>query len=355
MQMVRWSLMLVLVVGACSDDGAAGATATGPTTGAESGSAQSTSSDGTDTDVSGLGEPLRLHHIQALGTHNSYHLDPGVAILPWQYSHRPLDEQLAIGVRQFELDVYRDSEGAFEVYHVAQLDAESNCPRLADCLGALSSWSAANPHHHPFVVMIEPKDGVDAAGADAFLDALEAEVSAIWPDERILRPELVARDHGSLRAGLQAEGWPEIDDVRGTALFVLHTGGPLRDALVARGPSGSVLFPDAMGDLEADHAAFHSMNDPIDGGEAIRAAVGAGHLVRTRADADNVEPSAGDGTRRDAALASGAHFVSTDWPEPADSGYVVEIPGGTPSRCNPLSAPEGCTSPAIEDPTSVGG
>ena len=45
---------------------------------------------------------------------------------------------------------------------------------------------------------------------------------------------------------------------------------------------------------------------------------------------------------RDAAIASGAQFVSTDYPVPDPdfgTGYMVAIPDGMPARCNPISAP----------------
>ena len=41
-----------------------------------------------------MDDTLRMNHLQGLGTHNSYHLQPDVDILPWRYSHLPLDEQL---------------------------------------------------------------------------------------------------------------------------------------------------------------------------------------------------------------------------------------------------------------------
>jgi hypothetical protein len=338
----RLGLVVGWLVGACaSDQGSESVTTT------TEGTSESATEESGDTGP--LGEPLRLDHLQAVGTHNSYHLAPSSAIQAWNYSHRPLDEQLEIGVRQFELDLYRDAEGVFEVYHIASFDQETTCATLEVCITTMAAWSQAHSDHHPIVVLLEPKDSVGSVDAAEYVDALEAVVASSWPVDRILTPDLVARDHGSLRAGLEAEGWPVIDDVRGRALFVLHTAGALRDELVARGPTTPLLFPDAMGALEADHAAFHSMNDPIGGAQAITGAVQAGHLVRTRADADNVEPAMGDETRRDAALESGAHFISTDWPEPAPSGYVVTIPEGTPSRCNPISAPPDCTSTRIED------
>jgi hypothetical protein len=69
-----------------------------------------------------------------------------------------------------------------------------------------------------------------------------------------------------------------------------------------------------------------------------------------------VQARTGDVTQRDAALASGAQFVSTDYPVPdADfgTGYLVEIPGGMPARCNPISAPADCTPLDIENPAAL--
>lgn len=50
---------------------------------------------------------LRVNHVQAKGTHDSYHIAPSEdTIEPWAYTHAPLGEQLgAQGARQVELDV----------------------------------------------------------------------------------------------------------------------------------------------------------------------------------------------------------------------------------------------------------
>jgi len=59
---------------------------------------------------------------------------------------------------------------------------------------------------------------------------------------------------------------------------------------------------------------------------------------------------------RDAALASGAQWISTDYPVPNPAfgtGYQVMIPMGTPGRCNPVSAPPDCTSLDIENPQDL--
>jgi hypothetical protein len=139
--------------------------------------------------------------------------------------------------------------------------------------------------------------------------------------------------------------------MRGKILFTLDNGG-LRDVYRAGRPSleGRVLFtPSAPG--EAD-AAFAKLNNPIGDAAAIRAALAANMIVRTRADADTLQARTNDTRMRDAALASGAQFVSTDYmePNPAFSPYFVAIPGGTPARCNPVTAPANCAPTDVESP-----
>ncbi len=85
----------------------------------------------------------------------------------------------------------------------------------------------------------------------------------------------------------------------------------------------------------------------------IRAALAAHMIVRTRADADTLQARANDPTMKLAALGGGAQLVSTDYerPDPTiGTGYTVRIPGGTPARCNPITAPPGCRSTDVENP-----
>ena len=308
-----------------------------------------------------LDDVLRLEHVQSKGTHNSYHVRTGDSTLrEWDYENGALDYQAeTLGIRQFELDIYRnDYEGVFEVYHFPMLDEQTNCRLLTDCLEAFRVFSDANPAHHPFLVLLEPKFEIeDDASAQSTLDALEAEVVSVWPEERLVLPDDVIGTAEGLREAVESEGWPLLGELRGRGLFVLHTSGLLRRVYTQEDTTaaGRIFFPDAGGNLDLPYSAVHAMNDPIGSFDAIGEAVAAGHLVRTRADADLFEARDSDTTRRDAALDSGAHFVSTDVPEPrTDLDYVVEIPGGTPSRCNPVTAPSSCTSQAIEDPAFIG-
>ena len=91
-------------------------------------------------------------------------------------------------------------------------------------------------------------------------------------------------------------------------------------------------------------------------------------MVRTRADLPVDTGLSGDATRLADALASGAHWISGDYLTPTDYArydaafalrynrpfdpgrppYQTVVPGGTPARCNPLTAPPTCSSSDVE-------
>lgn len=303
-----------------------------------------------------LDDLLRFNHVQAVGTHNSYHQrTEGITIKEWDYEHAPLDVQLGEqGVRQFELDIWW-SGTEFLVYHVPDLDENSTCDRLAECLSAMRGWSDENPAHHPIFTLLEVKDEYESAQqAETLLAALDAEIDAVWEQGRRISPDDVQGNSASLAEAVATGGWPTLGELRGRALFVLHTDGAYTSAYTEGNTttSGRVLFPDVHGDTGLAIAATSSINDPND--PAIGVALAAGHLVRTRTDSDGTEARENDTADRDTALASGAHFLSTDFPIPhEETGYVVEMPEGTPSRCNPVTAPDECTSPSVEDPSFI--
>jgi hypothetical protein len=311
-----------------------------------------------------LDDLLRMNHAQSVGTHNSYHVDTWDGAVPqWEYSHPPLDEQLGdLGVRQFELDVYwrqtrpeTNPEGRFDVLHVPAIDATTTCASFRECLQAQKGWSDDHPEHLPFLTLIETKSSPSSDGlADRMIAELDEEISAVWPRDRLVTPADIQGDQPDLRTAVgrpgSEGGWPLLGAVRGRAVYVLHSGGRARAALLRQPSADSLMVPDAGGDADAPFAAFHAVNDPDSGGALIAELVRRGHMVRTRADVDGDDARANDTSRLQTALASGAHYISTDFPKPHPvTGYVVQMPGGTPSRCNPRSAPEACTSDALED------
>ena len=302
---------------------------------------------------------LRLDHVQHKATHNSYHVET-TDIPPWEYTMAPLDLQLdQQGVRSVELDLsyIGDDNGVtshFEVFHVAGVDEGTTCRQFVDCLRTIRGWSVRYPGHLPLYIQLELKDGfVDAAATQYFAD-LEAVILSVFPRPAILTPDELRGTAATLPAAL-ANGWPTLGGLRGRVFFGLDNRDLPRQRYTHELTSldGRLCFVDS--DPSDPFGAVSIYNDPVPQATSIAAAEAAHFWVRTRADSDGVQARANDHTDLDAALASGAQVVSTDFPVPvAGLAYYVEMPGGTPSRCNPITAPATCTSLALEDPRFVG-
>jgi hypothetical protein len=354
---------------------------------------------------------VRLNHVQVLGTHNSYHLEPYAplldlietidpnAALSFEYSHRTLTEQFSqLGIRQVELDVFADpgpaplfagpiGEAAIlgpdsvpiqgmlapgeKVLHIQDIDYRTTCLTLAACLQEIEDWSVANPNHLPILVLIEAKDdplvlppelpGVGPVPPAAVpvpigapeLDSIDAAIRSVFGPGQLITPDDVRGSRATLEEAVLQDGWPTLDEARGRVLFALDNTDAKRDAYIAGHASlqGRAMFTSS--DPGTPEAAFVKLNDPVADLTQIQSLVEMGYLVRTRADADTLEARLGVTARRDAALASGAQFVSTDYPE-ADAdlgtGYFVAIPGGEIGRCNPVLSPASCDASTFEAP-----
>ncbi|MET1757170.1 phosphatidylinositol-specific phospholipase C1-like protein [Novosphingobium sp. RD2P27] len=329
--------------------------------------------------------PLKMNDIAAVGTHNSYKqampaetmrrmraLEPKTAEA-LDYSHRPLVEQLDHGARQLEIDVNFDPKGGhyargssdpdlmkpgFKVLHIPGIDNASHCVLLTRCLRTIKTWSDAHPGHVPILLLFNAKDeqnaargGINALAFDeAAYDALDAEIRSVLGPEKLIVPDDVQGSYPTLRDAVLAGNWPTLDKARGRFLFALDES-PAKVA-VYRGArkslEGRVFFINT--DEASPAAAYLTLNDPIADGERIKRDVAAGYLVRTRADANTVEARENDTAPRDAALASGAQYVSTDylWPDRHLSAYVVLLDPKAPIRCNPVRRPAGCTATKLE-------
>lgn len=363
-----WRLCLagVLLMAACGDDDstADGGTDGGPSDGGPPAPVDA-QPDPFDADFVRAGDPpvhthddsLRLNHIQMEGTHNSYHKVPDPVIPDWNYDNEPLDEQLeSQGVRAFELDIFWDERRLrWRVVHIPTIDEETTCDLLLDCLATVRAWSDAHPGHHPIFVQIEPKGAAfpDGAEGDWRMDQMDAEIRMVFDDELLILPDVVQGDATTLREQLTGgEGWPTLGEVRGKTLFFLNCSYDhcVRYANEGEGLAGRVIFADARND--DPWASVRVING---GGTAATEAAEAGFIVRSRAVSmpEALEQSESElQAELDAVLASGAHIVSTDVPEPReDVALHVAMPEGSPSRCNPVTAPAECTAAAVEDPS----
>ncbi|WP_169977527.1 Ca2+-dependent phosphoinositide-specific phospholipase C [Tautonia rosea] len=338
-----------------------------------------------------IDDDLRLNQVQVIGTHNSYHLAPSPGVMgmiaqlsPRQaeaidYSHRPLAEQFGtLLIRQIELDVFADPDGGRyarpmarealigrgedpgpdpnrdgvlnppgpKVLHVQDIDYLTTAATLADALAQVRDWSKANPQHVPILILIELKDravpGLSQPapiGAEALAEIERTLRSAFEPDH-LLTPDDVRGDFDTLPEALNARGWPRLAEVRGRVVFALDNTDRIRDLYLDGHPNlaGRVMFADA-GSTDHPAASWFKRNDPIGQFDEIQRLVRAGFLVRTRADADTRQARSGDTTQRDRAFASGAQFVSTDYPEPDPrfTEYRVTLPDQAEAIPNPVA------------------
>jgi hypothetical protein len=348
--------------------------------------------------VTAVDDEVRINEVQVVGSHNSYKrmvssaeeelrrsfLSDGADLM--SYQHDPLGVQFqSQKVRQIELDVFLDTAGGLyanpllrsaaglgpydpamsqpgiKALHIQDVDYATTCLTFISCLEQVEAWSDANPSHLPIAILVELKDDPLSFGDFTFttpepwtaagMDALDAEIRSVVDPEDMITPDDVRGGAATLEEAITTTGWPTIGESRGKVMFMMDNGGGYRTDYLAGHPTleGRVLFTNANpGD---DDAAFVKRNDPFD--PSIPDLVQAGYLVRTRSDADTREARLNDTGPRDAALASGAQFVSTDYQAPGlafgfETSYVVEIPGGTVARCNPLIGPAACVSAELD-------
>jgi len=174
---------------------------------------------------------VHVNELQVIGTHNSYHREiskreqaaydaaidtPGDYDAYLAYSHATLPRQLGSqDVRGLELDLLGDPAGGLyaeplirtrlglgplpdpawrapgiKVLHIPDVDYNTTCVQLVNCLRQVRDWSQAHPGHVPIPIMLELKGsdprvvaagGVVAPAWDrAALDALDAEIRSVF-------------------------------------------------------------------------------------------------------------------------------------------------------------------------------
>jgi hypothetical protein len=347
-----------------------------------------------------------MNEVQVIGTHNSYHREiPKVEEAAYEdlinspddydrflaYSHATIPNQLAHqDVRGLELDLFPDPNGGLyaeplvrrtlglgplpdpawrqpgiKVLHSVDFDYHTTCVRFVTCLQQVRGWSDRNPGHVPLLIMLELKQSdpraVQLGGVvappwnAAALEALDAEIRSVFAEPDMITPDDVRRPGLTLEQSVLRHGWPALDKARGQVAFLLDNDpGPIRDAYTAGRPNleGRVIFTNSR--VGFQDAAFIKRNEPRNANTAqIQELVRAGYLIRTRSDVPLGTVTSGDTAMLEAALASGAHLVSTDFPEIGmsaryGSDFVARLPDGGPARCNPVNAPRACRDDRLE-------
>jgi DNA-binding MarR family transcriptional regulator len=330
----------------------------------------------------------KLNQIQVIGSHNSYKSQMAPELLAYlskvnpsasqslEYAHIPLEDQLDLGLRNLELDVFHDPEGGrysnpkgleiikasggampdydptnalskpgLKLFHVQDLDFQSHYLLFADALKALKTWSEAHPDHSPIFILINAKDG-NIPGTRpvlpftaAALDSIDLEIRTHLGMDHLITPDMVKGEYPDLESAVLAGNWPNLDDVRGKFLFVLDESEEKIDRYLTAKPElkNAVLF---VNKKEGNATAgFRIINDPKSNEQYIQDLVKKGYIIRTRADSDTKEARTNDYTKFEKAKASGAQVISTDYYYPSTffkSDYKVNFDEKVFERPNPI-------------------
>ncbi|MCC5938668.1 MAG: phosphatidylinositol-specific phospholipase C1-like protein [Lunatimonas sp.] len=331
---------------------------------------------------------LKINEIQVIGSHNSYKSAMAPELLEYlaginssssnslAYAHIPLTEQLDMGLRNLELDVFHDpiggryanpkgleiirskggtvedfdtanslSKPGLKLFHVQDLDFFSHYLLFADALHALKEWSANNPDHSPIFVLINAKDGNIPGTQEtlpftsAALDSIDLEIRMHLGLEQLITPDMVRGTYKDLETAVLAQNWPSLDEAKGKFLFVLDESEEKIDRYLKAKPElrDAVLF---VNKTEGNPTAgFRIINDPVKHTSYIQELVKKGYIIRTRADSDTQEARNEDFTKFEKAKASGAQVISTDYYLRSNyfpSSYQVSFEEGIFERPNPI-------------------
>ncbi|PTR01457.1 calcium-dependent phosphoinositide phospholipase C [Mucilaginibacter yixingensis] len=325
-----------------------------------------------------------INQIQVIGSHNSYKraIDPALfkmmlannpRVSALDYEHIPFADQLDMGLRNLEIDVYADSKGGkyahpkgldmvpnqapydpngemkepgFKIFHVVGYDYRSNALTLKSALKQLKAWSEAHPGHNPIFITLEAKDGEARSKEDIapemmtdklFAD-LDHDLLTYLGKQHIITPDDVRGKYQTLESAVTHSNWPTLKQARGKFLFLLDDHARKRDLYIAGHPSlkGRVMF--ACADPGTPEAGMTIRNNPKD--PSIPELVKKGYIIRTRADADTKEARVNDRSGFVAACNSGAQIITTDYYLKSThfkSDYVVFFETGDKYfRPNPL-------------------
>ncbi|MDR6968321.1 hypothetical protein J2X31_002338 [Flavobacterium arsenatis] len=328
---------------------------------------------------------LRLNQLQVIGSHNSYKMaiepqlfdflqskDPSNGMKSLQYEHISITDQLNLGLRNLEIDVYADTKGGqyahpkgldlvqsnipydpegkmkqpgFKVFHVLDIDFRSSTLTFQDCLKEIKNWSDAHPGHTPIFITLEPKDGetnrfgtTPEPFTPALFDAVDEEIKKGLGADKLITPDMVRGKYKTLEEAVLKNNWPTLEKAKGRVLFVLDDSKKKKEMYMQDHPSlkDRIVFVNA--EPGTPEAAVLFRNDPEDA--TISDLVKKGYIIRTRADNSTEQARNNDYRHFELAQKSGAQIISTDYYQPSalfESTYKVQFEDGKYEKINPVN------------------
>ncbi|MCB9032403.1 MAG: hypothetical protein H6553_01045 [Chitinophagales bacterium] len=342
-------------------------------------------------------EALPINQIQYIGSHNSYRLrttdklfDFAQKLKPilsplglnpdeWDYTHLPITEQLDLGLRTFELDIYNDPSGGkfynragnalvglpvasgidalkkpgMKIIHIPDMDYNTHYYTFVDALAGIRNWSIQHPSHLPIFIMVELKDFSIGNVLPFFAKALpfdesamnkvDEEINGVFDRTNLLfTPDDLRKSYPNIKTALETEGWPTVKAMRGKIIIIAYHN----DAYLTNHPNLENRKMFMYVNEDSPNAAFIIKDGSQDSYDDIQRLVNQGYIVRTRADAGTDEARTEDYTNMNAAFTSGAQLISTDYYVPdfragtnGWSYYKVSFDGNTFNRTNVLNTP----------------
>lgn len=294
---------------------------------------------------------IKFNEMSFLATHNSYQTSAidetkkiyrnlseltfdAISSKTGDFWSETLTQQLNCGFRSFEMDIEtfdRDGEISFTCMHSPYIEMATSCYDFSLALKEIALWSDNNPNHLPVTIIIEVKSlfipledmkffNIDYAHV---LDGVLRESLG----EKLFTPADMLRDYSSFGEMRAADDWCKVKDMLGKVVVLLHEGN-ITEEYIEIDPSirTQAMFPMLRyEDIDRDCASFILCNDPEELLEVEEEVIAENKImVRTRTDkfTDVTQE------RREQALASGAHIVSTDYPVRTDlteDSYLVSF------------------------------
>lgn len=294
---------------------------------------------------------IKFNEMSFLATHNSYQTSAidetkkiyrnlseltfdAISSKTGDFWSETLTQQLNCGLRSFEMDIEtfdRDGEISFTCMHSPYIEMATSCYDFSLALKEIALWSDNNPNHLPVTIIIEVKSlfipledmkffNIDYAHV---LDGVLRESLG----EKLFTPADMLRDYSSFGEMRAADDWCKVKDMLGKVVVLLHEGN-ITEEYIEIDPSirTQAMFPMLRyEDIDRDCASFILCNDPEELLEVEEEVIAENKImVRTRTDkfTDVTQE------RREQALASGAHIVSTDYPVRTDlteDSYLVSF------------------------------
>lgn len=327
---------------------------------------------------------LKLNQLQVIGSHNSYKtaIEPALykviyekdsAIAGVQYEHIPIADQLNMGLRNLEIDIYADTKGGkyahpkglelakpekpydtkgelnkpgFKIIHMMDVDFRSSVLTFEACLQMLKKWSDEHPGHVPVFITLEPKDGKTnrfGTTPEAFTPQLFDEADAVirknLGEDKLITPDMVRGSYKTLEEAVLNGNWPDLKHAKGKFFFLLDDKKDKMKMYMEGHPSlkGRVAFVNAQpGTPEAAAMFRNESNKDTDIAELVK----KGYIIRTRADLNTKQARTNDYSLFETAKKSGAQIITTDYYIPGKlfpTTYQVKFDDGGYVRVNPVN------------------